>query len=230
MRFIYILIAIAAFAASSLAQTVLFEDDFEGSIRPEWQAWQGSLGDFRVVAGFAQKGNYSVSTLRQIDKGIYVDLGSAQSDTTYSGWFYDNGAQPYEFLLSVSAIYQSGTSANMLSIGVDTRQSITRYSLFAGHSSHDLSLMRSNGWHKVDLYAFGNETRVYIDDQFQESVSFANHWRYVYLYANGWEGQQPSEPGYWDNIKVYEGAPVPEPATIGLMAFSLAFIARRRRR
>lgn len=230
MKFFTILVLFAGLVASSFTQTIMFEDDFEGSIRPEWQASQGSLSDFHAVSGFAQSGSHSISTLGQIDKTLFVDLGDPQSDTTYSGWFFDNGSTTYEFLLSVAAVHENTTSAHMLSVGVDTRQSTGSYALFTGHSSRSLPLARSVGWHRVDLWANGNETLVYIDSLLQDSVDFANHWQYIYLYANGWEGRPPDSPGYWDNVKAYEGAPVPEPSTLALLGIgTLALVAKRRR-
>lgn len=219
------------FDSFSQAGTIIFEDDFEGSLNPQWQ---GYLSDFHIVSDIAQHGEYSISTLRDIDKDIHFDLGNEQNNTTYSGWFYDNGDLIYEFLFSVANQFTYHSSVNMLSVGVDTKESQSHYSIFHGWNSHDLPMPRSIGWHRADIYANGLVNQIYIDGEWQEDTSFASQWRYIYLYANGWEGSQPDNPGYWDNVQVYTGPPmpIPEPATITLLITGLIasrlFLLRRK--
>lgn len=211
MTKVFVILILVMFSISAKAD-IIFQDDFEGSIKPEWQ---GDTSFFIPTYGNAYHGQYSVTTLKQIDKVIYVDLAGYQQDTTCTCWFYDNGDSVYEALISVAHDYFYMSSYAMLSIGVDTEQSQSNYAIFEGWHSYNLTMARSIGWHRVDIFALWDLNEVYIDNELQTKTTFASYPRYVYLYANGWEGRQPDNPVYWDNILIYDGSPqpIPEPSS-----------------
>ena len=131
-------------------------------------------------------------------------MESNQTNTTFEGWFFDNGGNVEETLFAVSESNPlvDLSSQNLLSIGLDTKQSKTHYAYFLGWNSSTTTVVRSNGWHKVTIHTNGIQNSVEIDGIKILSTPFQNYWRYIVLYANGWEGSIPHTAGYWDNVSV----------------------------
>lgn len=225
-----VLLVLLAVPAST---AVLFEDDFEGGIRPEWQQWYP--GDFTVTQAKAQHGSHSLSEPYR-DRNLVYDIGDHYDNITAEGWFWDDPSiSTYEVLYYVST-QPPTSSVYVLNAGVDTAFSTTNYLLGVGYGGYTISnIQRSVGWHLVQFYSNEGTTSFFIDEQLIGTTSINTPWRYFTIGMNGSSRQDPPVPGYWDNVRIYEGAPgtVPEPssllALVGLIAPVGIGIIRRKK-
>lgn len=220
-KLISILFLAVTLTASSLAQTILFEDDFEGSIRSEWVNYANG---FTVTTDQAQHGSYSVTTGAK-DRYLQYDLTVPLQNVTVEGWFFDlPSANPYELSLD---IYGDSASGIGIETSIDTSHYIFRLGYFDWRVS---SIERTSGWHLAQIFVGDDRIDYLLDGSLLHRATGSHNVRLAYLLTNGASGQDPSAPYYFDNFRIYEGAPVPEPATIGLIGSALVLAARRRRR
>lgn len=215
--------------AVSSPAAILFQDDFEGSIRPEWQQWYP--GDFTVTQDKAQHGSYSLSEAYR-DRNLVYDIGDRYSNITAEGWFWDDPAiSTYEVLYYVSTRPPT-SSAYVLNAGVDTAFSTTNYLMYHGGGYTISNIQRSIGWHLVQLYSNEGTTSFFIDEQLIGTTSNNTPWRYFTAGMNGSSAKDPSIPGYWDNVRIYEGAPgyVFEPSPLLALGAGISTLATLKRR
>lgn len=205
-----VLLALLAVPAST---AVLFEDDFEGSIRSEWQQW--NPGDYMVTQDKAQHGQWCLSEPYR-DRNLVYDIGNHYFNITAEGWFWDDPSiNTYEVLYYVST-QPPTSSAYVLNAGVDTAFSATNYLMYHGGGYTISNIQRSIGWHLVQFYSNEGTTSFFIDEQLIGTTGINTPWRYFTIGMNGSSRQDPPVPGYWDNVRIYEGAPgaVPEPSSL----------------
>ncbi len=224
MKFFYILLTVTLIVPLSAAQTIIFADDFEGSIRPEWFNY---LSGFRAISILSQHGNFAAFT-DQRNRYLSYDVGLQAQDLTFEGWFRDTpAANPFEFSAGISAL----DSQAIVAVGVETLADSSHYLYrLDGLNWVSTNIDRTLGWHLWQIYVGVDSLGLLIDGQAVYEQNTGNESaRFFSMHSDGESSQNPGFPYFFDNVKLYEGRPVPEPATFCILGLGvLAFFQRRK--
>ncbi|OGD56994.1 hypothetical protein A2V71_02605 [Candidatus Berkelbacteria bacterium RBG_13_40_8] len=195
-----ILMLVFFWCPSAQASTVVFEDDFEGSMRSEWFA--NHPGTFQVTTEKAQNGNYSVKT-DTFDNTLNYDFTSAPiTDGTIEARFYDF-AENIGTYPSISVDLLNQSQGKGCSVHASPYFFQENYSVRDGTSSiHDTGIARTEGWHIVQFHTSADGFKAYLDYNlvYQTGVFEINYLQFGSQFK---PDETPIHPAYFDNAKIY---------------------------
>ena len=192
-----------AWCSGANASTIVFEDDFEGSIKSEWM--ENHPGAYEINSENVQSGSYSVKS-DTYNNTLNLDLESTSiSNGTAEAWFYDYaeeaGTHPG---ISISMETSTGQRKG-LGFTVSYLFEPENYSVRTGtHSIVGTGIGRSVGWHIVQFNVSSGNLKVYLDYELIYQTEAANIY-YLQLGSSFIPDAGPVYPAYFDDVKVYSG-------------------------
>jgi hypothetical protein len=179
---------------------------------------------------------------------LFTESGNPSPDNivTFSFDFYDSNAAraPYRQHSNLQDSTAASASGQLISMGLNNNLTssaeggnfyMARILGFNGTGSaffklnDDPALLRTTGWHNLKVEISDTAYRFYVDNQLAETVANTFTLRSYDVVRLGSGLSNAGDEAYYDNVVVTNG-PVPEPATLGLLAVaSLGVLSRRRR-